>query len=104
MISPASVPATIRIRLFASYAERLGSELIEVPAEGIATVADLLERLRALPNGTVIGDATAGNAGWQWNPVLGTQPTPVQLTELADVTNQINPLPNTAGVEVVDIL
>jgi molybdopterin converting factor small subunit len=58
MISPASVPATIRIRLFASYAERLGSELIEVPAEGIATVADLLERLRALPNGTVIGPAT----------------------------------------------
>ena len=58
MISPTSVPATIRIRLFASYAERLGSELIEVPAEGIGTVADLLERLRALPNGTVVGPAT----------------------------------------------
>ena len=58
MISPASVPAAIRIRLFASYAERLGSELIEVPAEGIGTVADLLERLRALPNGTVVGPAT----------------------------------------------
>jgi molybdopterin converting factor small subunit len=58
MITPASVPATIRIRLFASYAERLGGELIEVPAEGIRTVDDLLGRLRALPNGTVIGPAT----------------------------------------------
>ena len=58
MITPTSAPATIRIRLFASYAERLGGELIEVPAEGIRTVADLLERLRSLPNGTVIGPAT----------------------------------------------
>ncbi|HSE53135.1 MAG TPA: MoaD/ThiS family protein [Gemmatimonadales bacterium] len=58
MITPAAVPATIRIRLFASYAERLGSELIEVPAEGIRTVGDVLERLRALPNGTVVGPAT----------------------------------------------
>jgi len=34
-----------------------------------------------LPDGTVIGDATLGNAGWQWNPVIGTQPQTVQLTE-----------------------
>ena len=58
MITPASVPATIRIRLFASYAERLGGDVVEVTAEGIRTVADLLERLRALPHGTVIGPAT----------------------------------------------
>jgi len=58
MITSASAPATIRIRLFASYAERLGAELIEVPAEGIRTVADVLERLRSLPNGTVVGPAT----------------------------------------------
>lgn len=58
MITPASVPATIRIRLFASYAERLGGDVVEVTADGIRTVADLLERLRALPNGTVIGPAT----------------------------------------------
>ena len=58
MITPASVPATIRIRLFASYAERLGGDVVEVSAEGIRTVADLLERLRALPNGRVIGPAT----------------------------------------------
>jgi molybdopterin converting factor small subunit len=58
MITPASVPTTIRIRLFASYAERLGRELIEVPAEGVRTVGDVLERLRALPNGTVVGPAT----------------------------------------------
>ena len=58
MLPPAAVPATIRIRLVASYAERLGCELIEVPAEGLRTVADVLERLRALPNGTVVGPAT----------------------------------------------
>jgi molybdopterin converting factor small subunit len=58
MITPASVPPPIRIRLFASYAERLGRELIEVPAEGIHTVADVLERLRQLPNGRVVGPAT----------------------------------------------
>lgn len=58
MITPAAVASTIRVRLFASYAERLGAELIDVPAEGIGTVADLLERLRALPNGTVVGPAT----------------------------------------------
>ena len=58
MITPASAPATIRVRLFAGYAERLGGELIEVPAEGVRTVADVLERLRALPNGRVIGPAT----------------------------------------------
>ena len=46
MITPAAVPATIRIRLFASYAERLGSELIEVPAESQVghTVAIHVER------------------------------------------------------------
>jgi molybdopterin converting factor small subunit len=58
MITSASAPATIRIRLFASYAERLGAELIDLPAEGIRTVADVLERLRSLPNGTVVGPAT----------------------------------------------
>ena len=58
MITPASVPATLRIRLFASYAERLGGELIELPAEGIRTVSDVLERLRALPNGAAVGPAT----------------------------------------------
>lgn len=58
MITPASAPSTIRVRLFASYAERLGGELIEVSAEGIRTVGELLERLRALPNGSVIGPAT----------------------------------------------
>jgi molybdopterin converting factor small subunit len=58
MITSASAPTTIRIRLFASYAERLGAELIDLPAEGIRTVADVLERLRSLPNGTVVGPAT----------------------------------------------
>ena len=44
----------IRIRCFARYAELFGEE-VELPAEGIATVGDLLDRLRALPGGGILG-------------------------------------------------
>jgi molybdopterin converting factor small subunit len=55
-LSPQS-PA-IRVQLFARYAELLGSDHVDLPAQGISTVADLLERLRALPGGGSIGSAT----------------------------------------------
>jgi molybdopterin converting factor small subunit len=46
------VPAlTVRVLLFASYAEILGFESIELSLEHPATVGSALERLRALPGG-----------------------------------------------------
>lgn len=48
----------IRVQLFASYAERLGNEVVELPAAEVRTAGDVLDRLRALPRGEVIGPAT----------------------------------------------
>ena len=42
---------TVRVLLFASYAEILGFESIELNLEHPATVGSALERLRALPGG-----------------------------------------------------
>lgn len=42
---------SIRVLLFASYAESFGSQAIDLALESPATVADALERLRALPGG-----------------------------------------------------
>ncbi|HEV8613346.1 MAG TPA: MoaD/ThiS family protein [Gemmatimonadales bacterium] len=49
---------TLTVQLFARYAELLGAPQVEIPAEGIATVGDLLARLRTLPGGDAIGGAT----------------------------------------------
>lgn len=53
-----SAPPVIRIQLFARYAELLGATQLELPANGINNVRDVLERLRALPGGAAIGAAT----------------------------------------------
>ena len=50
--------AVIRVQLFASYAERLGGEVFELPASEVRTAGDVLARLRAFPRGDVIGPAT----------------------------------------------
>jgi len=42
---------TVRVLLFASYAETLGLDAIELSFDGGATVGDAIERLRALPGG-----------------------------------------------------
>jgi len=42
---------TIRVLLFASYAELLGSDALEMVLENPARVSDALERLRAVPGG-----------------------------------------------------
>lgn len=54
----ASSPSVIRVQLFASYAERLGQHVIELPADGLRTAGDVLDRLRALPSGAAIGPST----------------------------------------------
>ncbi len=43
---------TVRVLLFASYAERLGFESLELRLPGPARVAQAIERLRALPGGS----------------------------------------------------
>ena len=42
---------TIRVLLFAGYADVLGLESIELTLDGPASVGDALERLRTLPGG-----------------------------------------------------
>jgi molybdopterin converting factor small subunit len=42
---------TVRVLLFASYAETLGFESVELSLEQPATVGKALDRLRALPGG-----------------------------------------------------
>jgi sulfur-carrier protein len=51
MSSTAISTLTVRVLLFASYAETLGLEAIELTFDGTATVADAIGRLRALPGG-----------------------------------------------------
>jgi len=41
----------VRVLLFASYAETLGFDTVELSLEAPATVGDLLDSLRALPGG-----------------------------------------------------
>ena len=42
---------TVRVLLFASYAELLGCDALELQLESPATVADAIERLRSQPGG-----------------------------------------------------
>ncbi|HEU4682260.1 MAG TPA: MoaD/ThiS family protein [Gemmatimonadales bacterium] len=44
-------PVSVRILLFATYAETLGFDSIELNMEHPATVKSVLERLRAFPGG-----------------------------------------------------
>lgn len=51
MSSTAAPTLTIRVLLFASYADTLGFDSVELSLEQPATVGNALERLRALPGG-----------------------------------------------------
>jgi molybdopterin converting factor small subunit len=42
---------TVHVQLFASYAEALGVDTLELSLEGPATVGDAVLRIRALPGG-----------------------------------------------------
>jgi molybdopterin synthase sulfur carrier subunit len=49
---------TIRVRLFARYAELLGAEVIDLPSAGMTTAGDVLAHIRALPGGAGLGEST----------------------------------------------
>ena len=51
MASTAVSTLTVRVLFFASYAEMLGLDAIELTFDGAATVEDAIGRLRALPGG-----------------------------------------------------
>ena len=51
MPSSAVSTVTVRVLLFAGYADALSLESVELTLEGPASVGDALERLRALPGG-----------------------------------------------------
>ncbi len=51
MPSTAVPTLTVRVLLFASYADTLGFDTLELSFEPPATVGDVLDRLRALPGG-----------------------------------------------------
>ncbi|HEY0351868.1 MAG TPA: MoaD/ThiS family protein [Gemmatimonadales bacterium] len=51
MPSATFATVTFRVLLFASYAEALGVDSIELTLDSPATVGDALEQLRALPGG-----------------------------------------------------
>ena len=51
MPSTAAPTLTVRVLLFASYADTLGFDTVELSFETPATVGDVLDRLRALPGG-----------------------------------------------------
>jgi sulfur-carrier protein len=51
MPSTAAPPLTVRVLLFASYADTLGFDSVELTFEPPATVGDVLDRVRALPGG-----------------------------------------------------
>ncbi len=51
MPTTAAPPVTVRVLLFASFADTLGFDSVEFRFEGPVTVSDVLDRLRALPGG-----------------------------------------------------
>jgi molybdopterin converting factor small subunit len=53
---PAAAPSrlTVRVLLFASYAESLGAESLDVTVSSPATVGVVLDQVRALPGGGLL--------------------------------------------------
>jgi len=45
----------IRVHFFARYADLMGVDHIELPAEGLTTAGDVVARIRGLPGGGAIG-------------------------------------------------
>lgn len=51
MPTTAAPALTVRVLLFASYADALGLDSVELSLSAPSTVGDVLDRLRALPGG-----------------------------------------------------
>jgi molybdopterin converting factor small subunit len=77
----------VRVLLFASYAERLGLESVEVMVDMPATVAGVLERLRELPGGREL----------PMRPLCARNLAHVSLDAPVSVGDEIAVLPPLAG-------
>jgi len=54
-MTAAAIPeVTVRVLLFASYAEGLGGEVMDLTIPSPATVADVVSRIRRLPGGQLL--------------------------------------------------
>jgi molybdopterin converting factor small subunit len=51
MPAPITQIVNVRVRLFASYADRLGLDSVRIALPALATVADALDHVRSLPGG-----------------------------------------------------
>ena len=58
MASAGSSPPTIRVRLFARFAELLGTDSVVLPTPGPTTAGEVLARIRAMPGGSDLGQST----------------------------------------------
>lgn len=58
MARSSTTPPTIRVRLFARYAELLGTDYLDLPAAGLTTAGEILARVRALPGGAGVAETT----------------------------------------------
>ena len=54
MPAAATTDITVRVLLFASYAESIGRETLEVTLPEAATVADVVSQIRRLPGGAAL--------------------------------------------------
>jgi MoaE-MoaD fusion protein len=54
MSTAAPAIVTVRVLLFASYAEQLGAEALDLTLSSPATVADVIAHLRELPGGHLL--------------------------------------------------
>ena len=78
---------TIRVLLFASYAELLGSDVLEMVLENPARVSDALERLRAVPGGDRLPP----------KPLCALNLTQVELDTVLRVGDELAILPPLSG-------
>ncbi len=80
-------PESIRVLLFASYAERLGLESVEVRLPLPATVREVLDRVRSLPGGNELPS----------RPLCALNLAHVSLDQQVSTGDEIALLPPLAG-------
>jgi molybdopterin converting factor small subunit len=78
---------TVRVLLFASYAELLGSDALEMVLESPARVSDALTRLRAFPGGERLPS----------KPLCALNLTQVELDTLLGSGDELAILPPLSG-------
>ena len=78
---------TVTALLFASYAEALGSDRVELTLSGSPTVRDVVERLRAMP----------GGASLQASPLVAVNLTYAVADQRVESGDEVAIIPPVAG-------